>query len=238
MSSETPTVVLVHGAFAESASWSGVIGRLAGHPTIAVANPLRGVASDGRYVRDVVAGLDRPVILVGHSYGGMVITEAASDNPAVKALVYVSAFAPEPGENAFLLSGKFEGSSLGSAVDSYPLSSGGNELRITAEKYPHQFCADVEPRLAAIMAVTQRAVTERALNEGLSGSSAAWAAVPSWFIWGEKDLNIPAELVRFMGERAGARECREVAGASHALSVSQPVAVTETILSAVAHVQR
>ncbi|MFF4621498.1 alpha/beta fold hydrolase, partial [Nonomuraea jabiensis] len=104
---EQPVIVLVHGAFAESAGWNRVIRRLHDHrlTAVAAANPLRGVEGDAAYVRDVIGGIGRPVVLVGHSYGGMVITEAAAGNPAVRALVYVAAFAPEPGESAFLLSG-------------------------------------------------------------------------------------------------------------------------------------
>lgn len=125
-STERPTVVLVHGAFAESASWNRVIAGLHGRglPAVAVANPLRGLAGDAAYVRDVIEGIGRPVVLVGHSYGGMVITEAAAGLEAVRSLVYVAAFAPDPGESALLLSGKFEGSTLASALVAYPVSTG------------------------------------------------------------------------------------------------------------------
>jgi pimeloyl-ACP methyl ester carboxylesterase len=135
---EQPVVVLVHGAFAESASWNGVIQRLRDHrlTAVAAANPLRGLEEDAAYVRDVIAGLDRQVVLVGHSYGGMVITQAAAGNPAVRALVYVAAFAPETGESALLLAGKFEGGSLGEALAAYPLASGDNEFRIADDRRP------------------------------------------------------------------------------------------------------
>ncbi|SEH01811.1 Pimeloyl-ACP methyl ester carboxylesterase [Nonomuraea solani] len=230
--SERPVIVLVHGAFAESASWNRVVQRLHGDglTAVAVANPLRSVEGDAAYVRDVIAGIGRPVVLVGHSYGGMVITQAAG--PAVRALVYVAAFAPEPGENAFLLSGKFEGSTLGAALEAYPVASGGNEFRIAADKFHHQFCADLDAGEAALMAATQRPVTERALTGALTGEEPAWRTTPSWFVHGERDLNIPAEALRFMAERAGSRGTREVAGASHAIAASQPDAVTATILDA------
>ncbi|NJP88616.1 alpha/beta hydrolase [Nonomuraea sp. FMUSA5-5] len=233
---EQPVVVLVHGAFAESASWNRVIRRLQhGHGlrAVAVANPLRGVEGDAAYVRDVIAGLRQPVVLVGHSYGGMVITQAAAGLPAVRALVYVGAFAPEPGESAFLLSAKFEGSTLGDALLAYPVASGGNEFRIDPAKFHHQFCADVAAEEAALMAATQRPVTERALRDGLSAEEPAWRGIPSWFVHGERDRNIPAEALRFMAARAGSRGTQEVPGASHAVAVSEPDAVTATIIEAV-----
>ncbi|KAB2352588.1 alpha/beta fold hydrolase [Actinomadura rudentiformis] len=232
---EQPVVVLVHGAFAESASWNRVIQRLRarGLPAVAVANPLRSLADDAAYVRDVINGIGRPVVLVGHSYGGMVISQAAAGNPAVRSLVYVAAFAPEPGESALLLSGKFEGSTLGGALVAYPVASGGNEFRIAEEKYHHQFCADLDAGEAALMAATQRPVTERALTDELSVNEAAWRTTPSWFVFGESDLNIPVAALRFMAERASSRGTREIAGASHAIASSQPDAVAAAILDAI-----
>jgi pimeloyl-ACP methyl ester carboxylesterase len=235
MNSDRPVIVLVHGAFAESASWNRVIRRLAGRGlrSVAVANPLRSLEGDAAYVRDVIEGLDRPVVLVGHSYAGMVISRAATGLPAVRALVYVSAFTPEPGENAFLLSAKFEGSSLAQALVAYPVSSGGNEFRIAEDTFHHQFCADLDPAEAALMAATQRPVTERALTDEASGDGAAWRTVPSWFVFGGSDLNIPPAALRFMAERAASRGTREVAGASHAVAASRPDEVVGTILDAV-----
>jgi pimeloyl-ACP methyl ester carboxylesterase len=228
------TVVLVHGAFAESASWNGVVEKLtaAGHDVVAVANPLRTLAGDAAYVRDVIASIGGPVVLVGHSYGGLVITEAAAGNDNVSALVYVCAFAAETDESAFELSGKFPGSTLGDALAAYPVSSGGTEFAIRADAFHHQFAADVPAAQAALMSATQRPVTQEALTTGLPTSSPAWKTIPSWFVFSDQDLNIPVALHRFMAERAGARGVREIAGASHALSVSQPAAVAETILEA------
>ena len=236
MSDQKPTVVLVHGAFAESASWNGVIERLhaEGVTSVAAANPLRSLAGDAAYVRDVIAGLARPVVLVGHSYGGMVITEAASNNDAVLALVYVGAFAPGTGDSALSLSGKFPGSTLGEAVAGYPVSTGGNELVIRTDAFHHQFAADVPADTATLMAATQRPVTEAALSEGLPTDTPAWTQHPSWFVYGDADLNIPAELQRFQVELTGARGTRELAGVSHALSVSQPDEVAASVLDAVA----
>jgi pimeloyl-ACP methyl ester carboxylesterase len=233
--SENPVVVLVHGAFAESASWNGVVERLRARSieTVAVANPLRSLEGDAQYVRDVIAGIGKPVVLVGHSYGGMVITQAAADNDAVKALVYVCAFAPDHGETAFQLSLMFPGSTLGDALNAYPVSTGGNELAIRTDVFRQQFCADVPAEQAALMAATQRPVTEAALTAPLPTSEPAWQTIPSWFVFSDQDLNIPVTLHRFLADRAGAKDTREIAGASHALSVSQPEAVTTTILDAV-----
>jgi len=246
-----PTVVLVHGAFAESASWDLVIERCQSEnhqfepgfrPTlmgphsvkvVAAANPLRSLAGDAAYVRDVIAGVGGPVVLVGHSYGGFVITEAAARNQSVVGLVYVGAFAPEHGESAFGLSTKFPGSTLGDTLNAYPVSTGGVEFAIRQDAFQHQFAADVPARRAAVMAATQRPVTEKALTEGLRTEVPAWKSIPSWFVFGELDRNIPVALHRFMADRAGAKGTLEVAGASHALMVSNPGAVASAILNAV-----
>ncbi|MFE5284336.1 alpha/beta fold hydrolase [Nocardia sp. NPDC056611] len=232
---EQPTIVLVHGAFAESASWSGVIERLHDRhlDVVALANPLRGLPSDAAYLRDVLAAIDTPVILVGHSYGGMVITAAAAGHDKVVGLVYVCAFAPAPGESALELSNRFPGSTLGEALTAYPISQGGNEFAIRPKAFHLQFAADVPKNMAAVMNATQRPVTEIALTSGLHTSTPAWQEIPSWFVFGDADLNIPVALHRFMAHRANAKETHEVPGASHAISVSQPDAVTASILAAV-----
>jgi pimeloyl-ACP methyl ester carboxylesterase len=236
MSEQTPTLVLVHGAFAESASWSTVIEQLRsrGHEVVAAANPLRSLAGDAAYVRDVISGIGKPVVLVAHSYGGMVITEAAAHNDAVVGLVYVNGFAPEHGESAFQLGAMFPGSTLADAASAYPVSTGGNEFAIRQDAFHQQFAADVPAAQAAVMGATQRPATEAALSEPLPTDAPAWQHVPSWFVFGDQDLIIPVALHRFMAERAGAKARRELAGASHALSVSEPEAVTATILEATA----
>jgi pimeloyl-ACP methyl ester carboxylesterase len=229
-----PTVVLVHGAFADSTSWDGVVERLraAGVPAVANANPLRSLAGDAAYLRDVIRSVDGPVVVVAHSYGGMVATQAAADAPNVVGLVYVGAFAPDTGESAFELSAKFPGSTLGDAVVPTALADGGAELTIRQDLFHQQFVADVDETTAALMAVAQRPVTTAALNEPLAREP-AWRHVPSWFVHGAEDRNIPAEVLRFVAERAGSRGTTEIPGASHALSVSQPDAVAQVVLDAV-----
>lgn len=235
MIDQKPTVVLVHGAFAESASWNGVIERLQANSleVVAAANPLRSLTGDAAYVRDVITGLGKPVVLVGHSYGGMVITEAASGNESVVGLVYVCAFAPEHSESAFSLAAMFPGSTLGEALTAYPVSTGGNELAIRQDAYHHQFAADVPTAQAALMGATQRPVTEAALTEGLPTEKPAWKTIPSWFVISLDDRNIPAAVQRFGAKRAGSRGTREAQGGSHALSVSHPDVVAASILEAV-----
>ncbi|WP_430502826.1 alpha/beta fold hydrolase [Micromonospora trifolii] len=228
-----PTIVLVHGAFAESASWNGVLERLgAGYDSVAVANPLRSVAGDAAYVQDVVRGIGGPVVLVGHSYGGMVITQAAAGDTSVRALVYVNAFAPDTGESAMTLSAKFPGSTLADTLVQYPVSTGGNEVAIGQDQYHAQFCADASDDMAALMARTQRPITEQGLGDKLTGDP-AWRSLPSWFVFGDADKNIPAEVHRFMAERANPRGQREVVGGSHAMTVARPSEVAETIIEAV-----
>jgi pimeloyl-ACP methyl ester carboxylesterase len=245
MSTQKPTVALVHGAFAESASWNPVIECLHRRDTngtmpapgvrdvVAIANPLRSVAGDAAYVRSVLSSIDGPIVLVGHSYGGTVITEAAAGYPAVVGLVYVAAFAPEQGESAFQLSTMFPGSTLGEALNAYPVATGGNEFAIRTELFHDQFAADVPMERTSLMARTQRPVTEAALSEGLPTAVPAWKDTPSWFVYGDQDRNIPTDLHRFVADRAGSKGTTEIKGASHAVSVSNPEAVASTILAAV-----
>jgi pimeloyl-ACP methyl ester carboxylesterase len=229
-----PTIVLVHGAFAESASWDRVIDSLAGagHPVIAAANPLRGVAADAAAVGDLLRAVDGPVVLVGHSYGGMVISNVPADAGEITGLVYVCAFAPEPAETCFTLAGRFPGSTLGDAVRPVPLHDGTTDLYIITERFHTQFCADVPAPEAARMAATQRPVTQEALTE--PSGRPLWRELPSWFVIGEQDRNIPAALQRFLAERACARRTIEIPGASHAVAVSHPQETAEVILQAAA----
>jgi pimeloyl-ACP methyl ester carboxylesterase len=143
-----PTIVLVHGAFADASSWNGVVERLQrkGFPVVAVANPLRGLSYDANYLRKVLASIDGPIVLAGHSYGGMVQSQAALGNPNVKSLVYVAAFAPEKGESALELSNKFPGSTLGDTLQIIDLGDGTKDFAIQQDKYWQQFAADVPRR--------------------------------------------------------------------------------------------
>lgn len=225
------TIVLVHGAFAESASWNGVVSDLTarGYPVVAAANPLRGVASDGAYVSAIVRSIRGPVVLVGHSYGGSVISTAADGNDNVKALVFVAGFAPDTGESAADLSGRFPGSTLAETLaPPVPEGDGVKDLYIQESKYPAQFAADVPLPEAVQMAATQRPIAEAALSEPLKGPP-AWKAVPSWFIYGAKDKNIPPAVHAFMAERAKSVETIEVEGASHVVMISHPKDVAALI---------
>ncbi|KPG84091.1 alpha/beta fold hydrolase [Pseudomonas sp. RIT-PI-o] len=228
-----PTVVLVHGAFADSSSWNGVVKILEkdGYPVIAAANPLRSVKGDAQSVADVLASVKTPVVLVGHSYGGPVISEAAYGNANVKALVYVAAFAPEKGETAAELSGRFPGSTLGPTLSApVALADGGKDLYIQQDKFHDQFAADVSQADAKLMAATQRPVTVAALNE--AATEPAWKTVPSYFVYGDQDKNIPAQALAFMAERAHAKQTVVVKGASHVVMVSNPKAVASLIETA------
>ncbi|MRV72503.1 alpha/beta fold hydrolase [Duganella sp. FT92W] len=231
-----PTIVLIHGAFADSSSWDGVAKKLTAHgfPVLSVANPLRGVASDAQYAASVIGSVKGPLVLVGHSYGGMVISKAAEGNPDVKALVYVAAFAPEQGETVAGLAGKFPGGTLGDALaEPVSLADGGKDLYIRQDKFAQQFAADVPPRQAALMAAGQRPVTVAALNETSSGT--AWKQLPSYFVYGTADKNIPLEGLRFMARRSNAKDVVEVKGASHVVMVSRPDTVARVIEAAAAN---
>lgn len=225
-----PTVILVHGAFADSSSWNGVMKILEkdGYPVIAAANPLRGVSSDAQVVASIVKNVKTPVVLVGHSYGGAVISEAAYGNQNVKGLVYVAAFTPEAGETAAELSGRFPGGTLASALSApVELADGGKDLYIQQDKFHNQFAADVPESEARLMAAGQRPVTVAALNE--AATDPAWKTIPSWFVYGDKDKNIPPQAMAFMAERAHSKQTVVVKGASHVVMVSNPKVVADLI---------
>ena len=227
-----PTVVLVHAAFAESSSWNDVIVRLQGqgYTVIAAANPIRSVSGDAEFVASIFEAVEGPIVLVGHSYGGIVITNAVRDEENVKALVYVAGFAPDEGENIGELSARYPGATLGETLWTVPLSDGSNDLYIRQDLYHQQFAEDVPAGQTALMAVGQRPLRDVAVDEG-SGPP-AWRSIPSWFVFGELDKNIPVAAHRFMAERAEARETVEIEGASHAVGVSHPDEVADTILRA------
>lgn len=233
---DKPTVVLVHGAFAESASWNGVVTKLRaqGYPVVAAANPLRGVQFDADYVASIVEHTAGPVILVGHSYGGAVISNAVQDNANVKALVYVAAFAPDKGETAAELSGRYPGGTLGPTLAApVTLKDGNKDLYIQQDKFAQQFAADVAAPEAALMAASQRPITEHALHE--ASGDPAWKQLPSWFIYGSADKNIPEAALKFMAERAGSKKTVTIQDGSHVVMTSNPEKVAALIIEAAEH---
>ena len=225
-----PTIVLVHGAFADSSSWNGVIDKLSrdGYPVVAAAVPLRSLEGDAQYVSSLVAGISGPVVLVGHSYGGGVISVAAADQPSVKALVFVSGFAPDIGESAASLGARFPTGTLGPTLaPPVKLADGSADLYIMQARYHDQFAADVPEAEATRMAVAQRPIAQSALGEPAKAQS--WRKIPSWFVWGSLDRNIPAALHKFMAKRAGAREAIGVPEASHVVMISHAKEVAAMI---------
>ncbi|QGZ40362.1 pimeloyl-ACP methyl ester carboxylesterase [Pseudoduganella flava] len=225
-----PTVILVHGAFADSSSWNGVAAKLRadGFTVIGAANPLRSVKGDAESVANVVKSVKGPVVLVGHSYGGAVISAAAYGQANVKSLVYVAAFAPDKGETALELSGRYPGGTLGSALaEPVALPDGGKDFYIQQDKFHQQFAADVPRAEAELMAVSQRPIAEAALTE--QAGVPAWKKTPSYFIYGSADKNIPAAALGFMAERAGSRKTVVIPGASHVVMTSHPAEVASLI---------
>jgi pimeloyl-ACP methyl ester carboxylesterase len=237
--SAAPTVVLVHGAFADSSGWNDVVSQLldAGVTVQAVSNPLRGITADAAYVASAIALVPGPVIAVGHSYGGAVITNAALPARNVVGLVYVAAFAPDEGE---LLS-DIEGDSKDSVLNAvllplqYPSGQGTEtEFAIDPEHFHEAFAADLPERQAAVMATTQRPVAGAAFSEPTG--TPAWRTLPSWAVVATGDKAAGSDVVRSMAERAKATIV-EVEG-SHVIMISQPRAVTDVILQAIDAVRR
>jgi pimeloyl-ACP methyl ester carboxylesterase len=237
-STDMPTVVLVHGAFADASSWSGVIERLQakGVPVTAPANPLRGIASDSAYIASVLDQIAGPVVAVGHSYGGAVITNAAANADNVIGLVYVAAFAPDEGETLGAVEAGSKDSVLNSALvpRRYPTANGGTatEFSIDPAKARDAFAGDLSDEQAGLIAAIQRPVAELAFSE--PNGPPAWKHLPSWAVVATGDRAAGTDVVRSMARRAGAT-ISEVEG-SHVIMVSQPQAVTDVILEAVAAV--
>jgi pimeloyl-ACP methyl ester carboxylesterase len=229
------TVVLVHGAFADSSSWAGVIERLhtKGVPVIAAANPLRGISFDSAYVASVVDQIPGPILLVGHSYGGAVISNAAAGRQNVVGLVYVAAFAPDEGETLNEITASSKDSVLGTALvpHQYPTAKGtGTEFSIDPAKARDAFAADLTDAQAAVIGVVQRPVADLAFGE--PNGSPAWKTLPSWAVVATNDRAAGTDVVRAHAQRAGAA-ITEIDG-SHVIMISQPDAVTEVIQAAVA----
>jgi pimeloyl-ACP methyl ester carboxylesterase len=236
-----PTVVLVHGAFADASSWNGVIERLQaeGIQVTAPANPLRGIAIDSAYINSLLNQIPGPVIAVGHSYGGAVITNAATNANNVVGLVYVAAFAPDEGERLADIETNSRDSVLLPALDAlqYPTGEGEEtaaEFAIDPAKVHDAFAADLPAEQTAVTAATQRPIAELAFSE--PSGEPAWRTLPSWAVVATGDKTVSADVVRSMAERAGAT-ITEVEG-SHVIMISKPQVVAEAILTALAAAPR
>jgi len=229
MEREKPTVVLVHGAFADSSGFAAIIKRLVadGYPTVAAANPLRGLSSDVAQVRALLESIEGPIVLVGHSYGGAVVSGAATGNANVKALVYLAAFVPEEGESAQALVEKFPGSTVGESLTPVPLPGGQVDLYIDPRVFQPNFAADVPAEEAALFAITQRPATGAALGEPATGPQ-AWHTIPCHHLVSGADRIIPPMAQEFMAQRTGG-QTQAVEGASHMLFVSRPGATVAFI---------
>jgi len=240
MSETTPTVVLVHGAFADASSWNGVVERLQGAniKVTAPPNPLRGISIDSGYIASFFGQIEGPILAVGHSYGGAVITNAATDAPNVVGLVYVAAFAPDEGE----LLGELAPTSKDSVLNEvlrpfqYPAGDGktATEFGIDPARFQEAFAVDLPIEQTAIMAATQRPISELAFSE--PNGPPAWKSLPSWAVVATGDKAIGHDLVQSMAERSGAT-ITEVEG-SHVIMISQPGIVADVITTAAAAVDR
>jgi len=233
------TVVLVHGAFADASSWTGVIERLqkAGVQVTAPANPLRGLSLDSAYIASVFDQIPGPVLAVGHSYGGAVISNAATNAKNVVGLVYVAAFATDEGERLGDVENNSKDSVLNTALVplKYPTGQGAEtavEFAINPTHFHEAFAADLPTEQAAVMAATQRPAAELAFSE--PSGVPAWKSLPSWTVVATGDKAAGTDVIRAMARRAGATTT-EVEG-SHVIMISQPQTVTDVILSAVAAV--
>jgi pimeloyl-ACP methyl ester carboxylesterase len=230
-----PTIVLVHGAFADGSSWSGVIERLQrqGYTVMAPANPLRGVIADSAYLASVVNQLDGPVLLVGHSYGGALITNAATDASNVVGLVYVAAFAPDADERLGDATAGSKDSILNAALvqRDYPTGRDGDtatEFYVDPARLREVFAADLPAEAASVVAAIQRPVAAAAFSE--PSGPPAWKRLPSWAVVATDDKAAGTDIVRSMAQRAGA-DIVEVEG-SHVIMISQPQVVVDVILKA------
>jgi pimeloyl-ACP methyl ester carboxylesterase len=233
------TVLLVHGAFADASSWADVCERLqaAGVQVIVPANPLRGISIDAAYIASVLGQIPGPVLAVGHSYGGAVISNAATGAANVVGLVFVAAFAPEEGERLIDAEGNSKDSVLSSALVplQYPTGQGTEtavEFAINPASFHDAFASDLPTQQTALMAATQRPVAELAFSE--PSGPPAWKTLPSWSVVATGDKAAGADVIRSMAERAGS-EITEADG-SHVIMMSQPQMVTDVILGVIAKV--
>jgi pimeloyl-ACP methyl ester carboxylesterase len=230
-----PAVVLVHGAWADSSSWDGVVSRLLkdGYQVDVFATPLRSLSGDAAALRAYLATITGPIVLVGHSYGGAVITNAATGSTAVKALVYVDAFAPAEGQAVITLPGPDSVLANPVITDVFDLVPAGpptpaTDFYITKALFPSAFANDLPASRGRVLAATQRPITYGALAE--PSGAPAWKSIPSWYEVGTKDKVIPAAAQRAMAATIKAHV--RTAPTGHLPMVSRPGEVTDTIESA------
>jgi pimeloyl-ACP methyl ester carboxylesterase len=231
MAGSAPTIVLVHGAFADASSLRALYDELLGQelPMIAPPNPLRGLTGgDGEYLKGVIAEIDGPVLLVGHSYGGSVITAAGTADNVV-GLVYISGFAPDEGENLTDLQSKFPAPAIIPSIVEHRLPEGGNEFTLAPDGFHESFCADIPAEDAAFYAISQRPLAGVALSE--AAPAPAWRSRPVWAVLPTADRCIDSGVHRFSYERMGA-QITEVEGASHVVMISHPREVAEVVMTA------
>nr|MDT0660707.1 alpha/beta hydrolase [Micromonospora sp. DSM 115978] len=225
-----PTVVLVHGAFADASGWNQVAARLIrdGYPVLAPPNPLRGVAADSAYLASILATLGGPIVLVAHSYGGIVSTNAAAGNPNVRSLVYVAAFVPDAGDTLIGLQTRYPGSKLTEAALDFRPHSAGVDGYLKKDIFREVFAADVPRPATELMWAGQRPADLSTLQE--PSGEPGWKTIPSWYLVARDDQVIPAAAQRFMARRASARSVE--VGASHVAMISQPAATVDLITRA------
>jgi pimeloyl-ACP methyl ester carboxylesterase len=230
MTNQKPTIVLVHGSFADASGWAGVIERLQDEfPVVAPPNPLRSLSGDSAYIKSVLDSIQGPLVVVGHSYGGAVITNAAAENSNVKALVYIDGFLPDIGEDALHLAG--EESQAASSIEPKPFPPfGPNDLDfyIRQDVFQEVFAADVDSMTAAVMRASQRPASAASFGEPTTAT--AWATVPSWALIGRQDKIITPDALRFMAERAGSTIVE--IDASHVSMISHPKEAADLIKAA------
>jgi pimeloyl-ACP methyl ester carboxylesterase len=231
MADRYPTIVLVHGAFADASSLRPLYDALLGEEVTMIAppNPLRGLTGgDGEYLEGVIAEIDGPVLLVGHSYGGSVITAAGTAGNVV-GLVYISGFAPDEGESLDELQSRFPAPGIVPYVVEHKLADGGSEFTLAPSGFHESFCADIPAADAAFYAISQRPLAGVALTE--AAPTPAWRSRPVWAVLPTADRCIDPGVHRFSYERMGA-QITEVEGASHVVMISHPAEVAEVVMTA------
>jgi pimeloyl-ACP methyl ester carboxylesterase len=232
MSTSEPSIVLVHGAFADASSFRGLYDELLSQDVTVIAppNPLRGLSGgDGEYLKGVIAEIDGPVLLVGHSYGGSVITAAGTADNVV-GLVYISGFAPDEGENLTDLQSKFPAPGILPYIVRHELRDGGDEFTLAPKGFHESFCADIPAADAAFYAISQRPLAGVALTE--AAPTPAWRSRPVWAVLPTADRCIDPGVHRFSYERMGAT-VTEIEGSSHVAMISHPREVAQVVMTAV-----